>query len=105
MTYASYVLYPQHPAQGFVHSRTHKYLLNEHDFGPTFPPPHNRVGGMEWAPRWAVPMPDVVRTPATYKTGLGAEADGTPHLAQTAGAPANGSEQSYSMSQLWDQFP
>lgn len=51
MTYTRSVLYPQHPAQSLVHNRTLKYFLNEHDFGPKFPPPHNRVGGMRWAPQ------------------------------------------------------
>lgn len=46
MTYSKSVLYPQHPTQSLAHNRTLKYFLNEHDVGPQFPPPHNRVGRM-----------------------------------------------------------
>lgn len=47
----------------------------------------------------------LLRVPTVYKTGLG-QTDGTQQLAQTAGAPGNGWEQSDSRSQAWDlTFP
>lgn len=51
MTYSKSVLYPQHPTQSLAHNRTLKYFLNEHDVGPQFPPPHNRVEKWEWTPQ------------------------------------------------------
>lgn len=62
------------------------------NFGPVSP----TTGLEEWdrLPKWAVLVPDVVRAPTVYKTGLGAETDGTQQLAQTAGAPGDGWKQS-----------
>lgn len=54
--------------------------MNERNFGPVSP----TTGLEEWdrLPKWAVLVPDVVRAPTVYKTGLGVETDGTQQLAQ-----------------------
>lgn len=64
--------------------------MNEHDFGPKFTPPQNRLGGM--GSQRGILVLDVVRAPTMCKTGLGAETDETQRVAQITGAPGNGRE-------------
>lgn len=78
MTYSKSVLYPQHPTQSLAHNRTLKYFLNEHDVEPVSPTTQQGWKNGNGLPRWAVLVPDA---PTVCKTGLGAEIDGSQHLA------------------------